>query len=301
MSSNQQIIPPAHIRVKAGFVVYTPDLENRNIVILEEGELAAVDRSDGLKKIVFKMHPGDLVGVAALLEREPFRYTIEATQDSSVTLVTEECLESEFKTLPVWLLAVIKSLSFKTKKLKDALRQPRCTNTVRSLAEFCSHKAPKKVYPMEELIQEFHWITRIPEKVIQADFKALARRHLLEINKKDSQVGVSFASAPLLKIYVDYQEFSEQNKPWPPFQLTLLQKRLLVKLSTIDQNQKMDAPSWLAFFEKSLLKIDVAEWIRMLQLGWFESEDKTHFKPNTDKIKYYLTALRFETNIRGIL
>jgi len=30
-------------------------------------------------------------------------------------------------------------------------------------------------------------------------------------------------------------------------------------------------------------------------------EDKTLYKPNTDKIKYYLTALRFETNIRGIL
>lgn len=301
MSLSKQIIPPTQIRVKAGFVVYSPNPENRCLVILVEGELAAVERSDGLRKIVFKMHPGDMVGVAALLEREPFRYTIEAETDSTITIVNEECLESEFKTLPVWLLAVIRSLSTKTKRLKDALRKPRCTNTIRSLAEFCSQKEAKKGYPLEQLLQEFHWITKISPNTIREDFKSLSRRRLLEIKNLDSDPWVFFSKAPLLDIYVDYQEYYEQNKPWPPFQLSLLQKQLLVKLSTINHDKAMDAPAWLSFFKQEHLEIDVAEWIHMLQMGWFQKNSESEFSPNTDKVKYYLTALRFETNIRGIL
>ena len=69
--SRQQVIPPTRSRVKAGFVVYSPDSGERNIIILDEGELAAIDRNNGIKTTVFKMHPGDLVGVAAI-HYEPF-------------------------------------------------------------------------------------------------------------------------------------------------------------------------------------------------------------------------------------
>ena len=77
--SRQQIIPPTRIHVKAGFVVYSPETGERSIIILDEGELTAIDTADGDRKVVFKMHPGDLVGVASLLEREPFHLTIEAS------------------------------------------------------------------------------------------------------------------------------------------------------------------------------------------------------------------------------
>jgi hypothetical protein len=48
-------------------------------------------------------------------------------------------------------------------------------------------------------------------------------------------------------------------------------------------------------------KADVSEWIHMLQLGWFKAINENAFAPNTDKIKYFLAALRYETNIRGVL
>ena len=39
MTSRQQLIPPTHQSVKAGFIVYSPKSEERSIVILEDGEL----------------------------------------------------------------------------------------------------------------------------------------------------------------------------------------------------------------------------------------------------------------------
>ncbi|MBR5692338.1 MAG: Crp/Fnr family transcriptional regulator [Fibrobacter sp.] len=299
--SRQQVIPPTRSRVKAGFVVYSPDSGERNIIILDEGELAAIDRNNGIKTTVFKMHPGDLVGVAALLEHENFRYAIEATEDSTITVVTEECMESELKTLPVWMLAVIRSLSSKTRKLKDALHHTRCENTLKSLAEYCSHLEAKKKYPLKDLVHEFHWLTRIPSSVVNEEIKALARRKFLVQEGTGEDTTVYVVNTLLLQIFVDYQNATEHGVNWEPFTLSLAQKRLLVKISSVDQSTSMDAPAWIAFFKEAKLQIDVTEWIRMQQFGWFKPGRGNTFTPNTDKIKYYLAALRYETNIRGVL
>lgn len=299
--SHQQIIPPTRSHVKAGFVVFSPDTDKRKIIILNNGELTAVDRSDGLKKTVFKMQPGDLVGVAALLEREPFQYTIEATQDSDITEVSEECMESELKTLPVWLLAVIKGLSSKTHKLKEALRTTRCENTLKSLAEYCSHLEIKVNHSVKDVIREFHWQTKIPETVILEDLKSLARRRFISISESNGNTELRIPSPLLLRIFVDYQSAVEKGGTWQPFQLSTLQKKALIKLSAVEQDQKKDAPAWISFFESHGLKIDVSEWIHMLHLGWFNVQNENNFSPNTDKIKYYLASLRFENNIKGVL
>lgn len=289
------------MRVKAGFVVYSPEKESRNIIILDEGELAAVDTSESPRKTIFKMHPGDLVGVSALLEREPFRYTIEATQDSNITIVSEECMESELKTIPVWLLAVIKSLSAKTHKLKAALYRPRTQNTLKSLTEYLSHVNAKTEIPLAPLVKEFHWLTKIPDATIQEDLKALARRKLVSIKESDGKPTIRFANPILLQIFVDYQNAMEIGEEWQPFSLTTQQKWILVKLATLNESEAKEAPAWISFLTEQKVKVDVAEWINMLHYGWFKPEKDNTFVPNTDKITYYIAALRYETNIKGVL
>lgn len=299
--SHKQLIPPTQVSVKAGFVVYSPDDETRNIIILNKGELAAVDRSEIPAKTIFKMQPGELVGVAALLEREPFKYTLDATQDSEITLISEDCMESELKTLPLWLLAVIKGLSAQTRKLKEATRKPRVQNTLKSLSEYISHLEPKKSYPMDELCREFRWQTKIPESQIQADLKALARRQFLEIRKGEKGTEICSDHPMLLQIYVDYQKASEKNKPWAPFQLTDTQKKALTLLAALQKDVQTDAPSWLKFFTDSGIAINVTEWIKMISFGWFKVCDDSSFQVNKDKILYYQLALRYAANIRGVL
>lgn len=289
------------MRVKAGFVVYSPEKESRNIIILDEGELAAVDTSESPRKTIFKMHPGDLVGVSALLEREPFRYTIEATQDSTITIVSEECMESELKTIPVWLLAVIKSLSTKTHRLKAALYRPRTQNTLKSLAEYLCHVTAKSDIPLANIIREFHWLTKIPEATIQEDIKALARRKLASLKECDGTNSLRIANPILLNIFVDYQNALENGETWHPFSLTNQQKWLLVKLATLDAHEVKEAPAWISFLTEQKVKVDVAEWINMLHFGWFKETSGNAFAPDTDKIMYYIAALRYETNIKGVL
>lgn len=82
-NSQPRLIPPTRLRVKAGFVVSSPEDEDKKIILLNEGELVALDPKAN-NKVVFKIHPGNLVGVGALLEREPVRYIFQATDRKSV-------------------------------------------------------------------------------------------------------------------------------------------------------------------------------------------------------------------------
>lgn len=299
--SRQQVIPPTRIHVKAGFVVYTPGQGERSIIILNEGELIAVDKTDGNRKIVFRMHPGDLVGVASLLEREPFHLSIEASEDSEITLVNEECMESELKTLPVWLLAVIKTLSSKTRKLKASLYTTSASNTLVSLATFCGRFPAKQGIPLAKVLQEFCWLTKIKEKEIQEDAKALVRRRFIEINKVGDNAHLVVPDPFLLQLFVDYQRSVEKNGTWAPFSLTILQKKILVTLSTINTEKEMDGPSWLTFLAEKESDFNVGEWIKVQKMGWCTETDKGTFRVNANKINYFLTALRYETNIKGVL
>ncbi|MCQ2090622.1 MAG: cyclic nucleotide-binding domain-containing protein [Fibrobacter sp.] len=300
VDSRQHIIPPNRINVKAGFVVYTPNSDERSIVILNDGELAARNK-DNPNEIVFTMEPGDLVGVAALLEREPFHHELVATKDSTITIVNEECMESELQRLPVWLLAVIKTLSAKTRKMKYAARQSNVVNSLKSLAEYCSHKPAKEPLYLTEMIQEYGWLTRIPNEVIQEDFKSLVRRHLMQLTKVDGRVICRIPDPDLLKIFIDYLTSVERCEPFAPYKLTLYQKKVLALLSTMDGDTKKDSPGWLNFIKQNDPKAGVGEWICLVKLGWFKPVDNDSFVTCTDKVMYFLKALRYETNIRGVV
>jgi hypothetical protein len=298
-NSRQQVIPPTRSRVKAGFVVYSPESDTRELIILDEGELIAVDKSGGNRDIKFKMHPGDIVGVAALFEREPLRYTIEASEDSVITVLSEECLESELKNIPVWLLAILKNLSVRTHEFKHDSRRTPVENTLKSLAEYCAHLDSNIKYPLEEFIREFNWLTRIPAATVKGDIKALLRRSFIGLAKDGEDLYVQVHNATLMQIYSDYLQAQDDGALWAPLRLNLAQKRILVHLTTLDEHVQMEAPEWIAYLNRKGLSINVSQWITLEDLGCFATGEENKFHIDQAKVEYYLTAIRYDSNLRG--
>ena len=298
-NSRQQVIPPTRSRVKAGFVVYSPESGTRELIILDEGELVAVDKSNGDREIKFKMHPGDIVGVASLFEREPLRYTIEASEDSEVTILSEECLESELKNIPVWLLATLRSLSVRTRELKQGSKRTPVENSLKSLAEYCAHLDSNIKYPLEEFIREFNWLTRIPAATIKGDVKALLRRNFIGLTKDGEDLYLQVHNATLMQIYSDYLHAQDEGALWSPLRLNLAQKRILVHLTTLDDHVQMEAPEWIAYLTRKGLAIDVSQWITLEDLGCFVAGEENKYHINQAKVEYYLTAIRYDSNLRG--
>lgn len=305
MTSRQQLIPPTHQSVKAGFVVYSPGSEYRSIVILEEGELVAREVTPP-HSVVFTMRPGDLVGVAALLEREPFRYELSASKDSKITLVTEECMESELKRLPLWLLALIRSLSAKTHQLKRATVKTRVQNSLKSIAEYLSHKPKDTEFNLAELIREYSFLTKISTAAAQEDLKSLLRRHLIKLSQKDGRIFCKIADPELLHIFTDYLRAQEHGVEYAPYKLNIVQKKILVFLSASEGIKPKTGPEWITFIHEKFSDADVSQWINLLKKEWFvkaepNNPDCDHFVVNRLQVHYYLKALRYETNIRGVL
>ena len=286
-------------RVKAGFVVYSPDSGNRELVILDEGELIAVDKSGGNRDIKFRMHAGDIVGVASLFEREPFRYTLEASEDSTVTIISEECLESELKNIPIWLLAILRTLSVNTRLHKEAAHKTPVENTLMSLAEYCAQLESGVKYPVDTLIREFNWLTRIPPVTIKADLKALLRRNFIGLVKEGESLQLVVHNATLMQIYSDYLYAREEGLVWEPLRLSLPQKRILVHLTTLKDGVEMEAPEWIRLLNERELPIDVAQWITLQDLGCFKQGLSNKFHVDMKKIEYFLTALRYDSSLRG--
>lgn len=295
MPYGQKFIPPTHKRVKAGFVLFTPG-DDAAIFMLEEGELAAKE-VEAPYGTVFSMHPGDLVGVASLLTREPFKYKIVATKDSSVTIINEECMESELKQLPLWLLALIRSLSSKTFQLKKAAVQTRVTNTLKSLAEFLSKKPEHIEFNLADLVREFQFLTKIPSSVAGEDFKSLLRRNLIKMRQKEGHIYCTIFDRELLKILVDF--LNTNSKIFPPFKLSYTQKKILKVLYTEDA--LLTCPSWINLLKSKIETVEISDWINMQKMGWFKENQQDLFCVNKNQIAYFLKALYFENNIRGFL
>ena len=293
--SRKKIIPPTQLCVKAGFVVSSPEDKDKKIILLNEGELVALDPKSN--KVVFKILPGNLVGVGALLERESVRYIFQATVDSSITIINNECLESELKSLPVWLLAVIKAISVRTRKINDSIRSAKTDNVLASLASFCKFYKSDDFLQTKALLQEFSWLTKTPIPAASEALKALIRRKLVVFH--GDKTCLSVPNPYLLGIFSDYQKAKDLDKPWGPFCLTLQQKRILVLLSTLENGTSKDATDWISFFKERNLEINVADWLQIQQFEWFTEKGNHLLSLDLKKINYYETALKYAQNIKG--
>ena len=293
--SRKKLIPPTQLRVKAGFVVSSPQDEDKKIILLNEGELVALDPKAN-NKVVFKILPGNLVGVGALLEREPIRYVFQATVDSTITIINDECMESELKSLPVWLLAVIKAISAKTRKINESIRSAKTENTLASLASFCKFYKSDEFLQTNALLQEFAWLTKTPVPAASEALKTLIRRKLIVFH--GDKTCLSIPNPYLLGIFSDYQKAKDLDKPWPPFCLTLQQKRILVLLSTLENGTSKDSTGWLSFFKERNFEITVADWLQIQQFEWFV-ERNHQLSLDLKRINYFETALKYEQNIKG--
>ena len=215
---------------------------------------------------------------------------------STITIINDECMESELKSLPVWLLAVIKAISAKTRKINESIRSAKTENTLASLASFCKFYKSDEFLQTNALLQEFSWLTRTPVPAASEALKALIRRKLIVFH--GDKTCLSIPNPYLLGIFSDYQKAKDLDKPWPPFCLTLQQKRILVLLSTLENGTSKDSTGWLSFFKERNFEITVADWLQIQQFEWF-IERNHQLSLDLKRINYFETALKYEQNIKG--
>src|SRR5574344_930322 len=120
----EKIIPPVTRTVKAGSLVFKQGETAHEMCLVEEGELVAVT-GDGLGgKELFRLGKGSLVGVAAVLDNEPNKHDIKAVVDSRLAIIGGAAIASLLKTAPIWFLAALKTLTSRTRLLREGFSKP---------------------------------------------------------------------------------------------------------------------------------------------------------------------------------
>ena len=152
-------------------------------------------------------------------------------------------------------------------------------------------------------IREFRFLTKIPAATIQEDVKAIFRRHLIKLSQKDERIYCRVVDSELMRIFADYQQSIDSGKDFIPYKLSILQKRLLIFLAPLEMTEPKTSPEWISFIQEKFKDVEVSQWINLLKLEWFRKVDGDNDRYEMDKktIRYFLKALRYETNIRGVL
>jgi hypothetical protein len=158
-------------------------------------------------------------------------------------------------------------------------------------------------FNLTELIREFRFLTKIPAATIQEDVKAIFRRHLIKLSQKDERIYCRVVDSELMRIFADYQQSIDSGKDFIPYKLIILQKRLLIFLAPLEMTEPKTSPEWISFIQERFKDVEVSQWINLLKLEWLRKVDGDNDRYEMDKktIRYFLKALRYETNIRGVL
>lgn len=294
-----KVIPPVQMCVKAGFLVFKPEESPRQLIIVDEGKLVAFEWKHGVKHPVFEMLPGDLIGVAALLEKENVQYCIEAAVDSKITIIDDECMESQLIKSPVWLVALMKSLSLRTRELKKLKKQTASQNTLYSLTLFLYYKN-KKELPLLETIREYCFQTRCSIKEAYADLKYLHSKNIIQL-KADTEDTIFITEPVLLSILIELFSCKQDQLPFYPFMLNELEKESLLFLSKYSSSEALECSAWLQILQNQNNLFSASEWIRFQEHDIFIKDSENKFLINQNKISEVLLAIENEKNIKKII
>lgn len=298
-------IPPLRENVPAGFSVFKAKENPETFLYLEKGELAALVVANGKESELFKVHPGEVVGVQTLLEKQPLPYTLKATEDSSFLKIDEECLASALKNIPVWLLASIRNISQQIKLLLKSDHSISPNGTAKALAAFLLQKTEILLAENRSalfndyhlLLKECSWITRIPLKILKEELISFERRRLVLIH--DKELGIQ--NPKLLLILIEYLSSLESGKAYPPFHFNLVEKRAVHCLSRVPEGTSLTAPEWLTYLQNNDKFATVAEVILLEKLGLLIKNDLGLLSISEDNIHKFLLCFEFETEIKGAL
>lgn len=295
-------IPPIRKNVPAGFSVFKAGENPEVFLYLESGELAALVKSNGKDKELFKIQPDELIGLPSLLEKQAFAYDIVATRDSSYLEIDEECLASTLKSTPVWLLAGIRQINQQIKKAKSASLNIKSTNVSKVLASFLYSKAKlcsiQNQTPIFEnyniLLKECAWISRIPFQVLKDELFSLERRKLVFIHQ--NELGIQ--EPLLLQALEEYLAYTERGKEFPPFHINLVEKRAVHCISR-QGNISLESSEWLEKLKSNDKFATISEVNLLEKLGLLKKVESNTLTPDEEQIQKYLLCFEYEKEIKG--
>ena len=299
----EKIIPPVTRTVKAGSLVFKQGETAHEMCLVEEGELVAVT-GDGLhEKELFRLGKGSLVGVAAVLDNEPNKHDIKAVVDSRLTIIGGAAIASLLKTAPIWFLAALKTLTSRTRLLREGFSKPLFTDCLQSFARFLSLRYKGTPLSQKELLREYCWQTRASEDDARAVLRTLVRRNMIKIftEKGEDNPGIVIDQPELLVLLTEYISCTGSDKKFPPFELSQRECSFLEFLSLEEHQFTRDMNGWAQYLQVADPSASQEDVSRLYKMGIFRHDKEGNgLRLQGTALRHFLLAIHNETSISGL-
>lgn len=271
--------------------------------LVEEGELVAVT-GDGLGgKELFRLGKGSLVGVAAVLDNEPNKHDIKAVVDSRLAIIGGAAIASLLKTAPIWFLAALKTLTSRTRLLREGFSKPLFADCLQSFARFLSLRYKGTPLSQKELLREYCWQTRASEDDVRAVLRTLVRRNMIKISteKGEDNPGIVIDQPELLVLLTEYISCTGSGKKFPPFELSQRERSFLEFLSLEEHQFTRDMNGWTQYLQVADPTASQEDIFRLYRMGIFRHDKEGNgLRLQGTALHHFLLAVHNETSISGL-
>lgn len=294
-------IPFERIHLQAGFRVLKSGEKATAIIYVEEGELEAFDDN----KILYNIPKGSLIGISSVMDKTPFPYHVRAGKPSTIVKVGQEAMGKALQSTPAWMLSLINSLSKRIADLKDSASKPIFASTLESLAKFLAYRTTEAPCDVANLVREYRWHTRASKEETSEALDELARRKFVKFepdaNGTPSKM-IRTVKPKWMHLLVEFLEYERRGETLPAFGLSPLERNCLKVLGQEDSLFTRTHDEWLGFLQQKVPAADIIVMIKFIELGILvRVPDSQKLFLETETLDHFLSAIRGEKNIRGLL
>jgi CRP-like cAMP-binding protein len=264
----------------------------KEVYLLKTGEVAVL-KGEGTEQIeLTRLGPGAVIGEMALLDNQSRSATIKATQKSQVTIISEAIFVSVLKTLPSWLLAILKVISNRLRSANSQLSGSITNDVRRSLAFYFINKqhlaqclAANEPKPQNEYfacLDEFTFQTRCSKAQFNEALSALSKVGFLKLVKdKDANRIIQVPDLELLDIYCEFRTNQALGKKTPALHFSKAHEALLHFIIKIGKQEAPGLPVLHIAQEEFLARLD-QDHPSISNLEISAIKDALILKPSTD-------------------
>jgi CRP/FNR family cyclic AMP-dependent transcriptional regulator len=114
MKGELQVLLPGKVLFKEGDV-------SDGLYFVKEGKISVYRERNGTLVELTTVGPGDVLGTVTVLTKEPRSASARATTQASVLFVSTMSLDDSLKTIPIWMVALLKDLTIRLKETDGRL------------------------------------------------------------------------------------------------------------------------------------------------------------------------------------
>ena len=213
---------PAIVRsYKPGEIVFEEGTKGRELFIIQEGLVGVYKNTPEGEVELARVEKTGIIGEMSLLDAMPRSATVKSIEPSKLLLVNELTFQNALKTVPVWLVSIIRIVVSRLRDANKRVDQACLRDKDRGIVSLILLMLPGNRYEFSSqtaldfdmVAVEAHFVCRLKKKEILAVLSNLEKKAIVSIAEdKDHKKHLCIRDLEVVQLYDDYLKLKSRKK-----------------------------------------------------------------------------------------